>query len=194
VLTDCGDAHERDLAAAQGLRHVDVRVTARKRPLAGLLAEPRDARLRSARAEDIPRLRDIAGSSHRETRFYADPDFPHRRADDMYALWIERSVSGDADHTLVACHEDLVVGYMTGKLEPAEGRLVLMSVDARYRGLGLGRALTVGMLQWFGERGLDSGYLTTQDGDTPAMRLYQRLQFTFDRREHWYHWWPGRTR
>jgi ribosomal protein S18 acetylase RimI-like enzyme len=194
VLSDAGDAAERALAAANGLRHVDIRVTARKAPLSALAAEPVDPRLRAATAADVPQLRRIAAESHRETRFHADPRFPHARADEMYALWIERSVAGSADHVLVGEHDGRIVGYMTGKREADEGRLVLMSVDREFRGLGFGRALTVGMLKWFADRGHTSGYLTTQDGDTAAMRLYARLQFTFDRREHWYHWWPAAPR
>jgi ribosomal protein S18 acetylase RimI-like enzyme len=189
VLTDDGGRDERRLAEQCGLRPVDVRLSLRKSPLASLAAEPDDPRVRAATDEDIPRLREIAARSHRRTRFYADPHFPHGRADAMYAHWIERSVRSAADCVLVGEQAGTVVGYTSGTLEKEQGRVALVAVDEAYRRGGLGRALTTGVLKWFSARGVDSASVVTQGGGTPAVRLYEQLGFVPVRRQQWYHWW-----
>jgi ribosomal protein S18 acetylase RimI-like enzyme len=190
VLTDGGGPDERRLAEERGVRPVDVRLSLFKTPLASLAAEPDDLRVRAATEHDIPRLREIAARSHRGTRFYADPRFPHPQADAMYAHWIEHSIRNAADCVLVGEQAGTVVGYISGTLEPGQGRVALVAVDEPYRGGGLGRGLTMGVLKWFGARGLDAAAVVTQGGETPAVRLYARLGFVPVRRQQWYHWWP----
>ena len=192
ILTDAGDEAERSVATAAGCRAVDERLTIRKAMTVADLPPP-DPRLRPARAEDIPTLRRIASISHYDSRFYKDPGFPRSRCDELYAHWVESSVRGAADHTLVAEVDGRVLGYMTAKRERPYGRLCLMAVDPDARGTGLGRSLTVDMIRWFVLQGLHGGYLTTQGGDTIANKLYERLSFEHIARQYWYHYWPART-
>jgi hypothetical protein len=103
------------------IRHLDagsfqlvgVRVT---------LARPAEAgrgdvrgHVRRAVAGDIPDLRDIASSAHRDTRFHADSRFGAARSDELYATWIENSVRGYADRVLVAERDRAPAGYLTSR-------------------------------------------------------------------------------
>ncbi|MDQ3823745.1 MAG: hypothetical protein M3321_10965, partial [Actinomycetota bacterium] len=80
-----------------GFRLVDVRVE-----LGRASAGAERSTLRPARAADEPTLRRLARANHRITRFYADPNFPDARCDDLYETWIARSLEGWADAVLVA--------------------------------------------------------------------------------------------
>ena len=101
--------------------------------------------VRRAVGGDIPALRDIASSAHRDTRFHADDRFDAARSDELYATWIENSVRGYANQVLVAECDNAPVGYLTLHVdEPDAGRTArigLFAVHDRYRNQGIGRDL-----------------------------------------------------
>ena len=87
LLADSEDADTLRSAAAAGFRVVDIRVT-----LSGDIPQAIDqAGIRVAIADDLPFLTQIAQSSHRDSRFYADGRFSWVRCDALFAAWIERS-------------------------------------------------------------------------------------------------------
>ena len=82
------------LLEAEGFQLVGVRVTL-ARPAESGRGDVR-GHVRRAVGGDIPALRDIASSAHRDTRFHADDRFDAARSDELCATWIENSVRGYA--------------------------------------------------------------------------------------------------
>jgi dTDP-4-amino-4,6-dideoxy-D-galactose acyltransferase len=76
-----GSAHAAERA---GFRLMDVRTE--------LACVPQPAELptsvRDAHDDDADALRAIAAASHGVTRFYADPNFPDERCDELYDTWM----------------------------------------------------------------------------------------------------------
>jgi mycothiol synthase len=60
------------------------------------------------------------------------------------------------------------------------GEIYVIAVDPDFAGLGLGRALTLAGLDHLASKGLRIGMLYVDAGNTPAVRLYEKLGFTVD--------------
>lgn len=59
------------------------------------------------------------------------------------------------------------------------GEIYVIAADPDFHGLGLGRALTLAGLQWLhDDRGITTGMLYVDGGNTAARRLYTKLGFT----------------
>lgn len=171
-----------------GFRLVDVRIEL-GRPAAG---DERSS-LRPARDDDLPVLRELARANHRITRFYADPNFPDERCDDLYGTWISRSFEGWADAVLVAELEGRPAGYVScHALEWGWGSIGLIGVAPDAQGRGLGRALVEGAVVWSRERGLERVMVVTQARNVPALRTFEGCGFRTDDVGLWFHRWYDR--
>lgn len=62
--------------------------------------------------------------------------------------------------------------------DPAMGEIFVIAADPSTHGTGLGRALTVGGLQYLHGRGLEIGMLYVEHDNEAAVSLYERLGFT----------------
>lgn len=179
-----------------GFQLVGVRVTLARHAPAG----SGDVRgnVRSAVEADIPVLRDIASSAHRDTRFYADRRFDAARCDELYATWIENSVGGYADHVLVAERDNAPVGYLTlhvakpGPAPDAAGRparIGLFAVHERYRNQGVGRDLLRTAAQVLAEGDVTETSVVTAGRNIGALSLYRSEGFKTLDVALWYHRW-----
>ena len=89
-------------AERHGFDLVDVRVTYRLSPIQLPKIQPKTAApaIRPAVPDDIPALRQIAGSAHRDSRFFNDPHFDRDKARQLYETWIDSESRGRADQVL----------------------------------------------------------------------------------------------
>jgi ribosomal protein S18 acetylase RimI-like enzyme len=177
-----------------GFELVGVRVTL-ERPAAAGGGDVR-GRVRLANPGDIPCLREIALSSHRDTRFHADGRFDPARADELYATWIEKSVHGYADQVLVAERDDAPVGYLTlhiGAPDPAAvgrtARIGIFAVHERYRNQGIGRDLLRAAAHAPGMDSVRETSVVTAGRNVAALGLYKSEGFKTIDVALWYHRW-----
>lgn len=175
------------LAELNGFRFVDVRLTLEHR----LKTEPNPGgQVRHCRESDIPVLRAIAAVSHRDSRFYYDPDFPDEQCDALYETWIERSFAGYADAVLVAEGDSGPAGYISCHVsEDGTGSIGLFAVAEHARGHGVGRGLVNAALAHFRGRGVSRVMVVTQGRNCAAQRLYQSCGFQTCSLQIWYHRW-----
>ncbi len=193
LLCAADDAATTRAAQEQGFRVVDVRVTLD----VVLQSEREPARerttdlVRPARASDVPALRALAATSHTTSRFYNDGRFDARLCDELYATWIENSVSaGFADVVLVAEEQAQLAGYLTCKRrDDGAGEIGLVAVAPFAQGHGIGRALVERGLAWFRERRCARASVVTQGNNVRAQRLYQSAGFRTADVRLWHHRW-----
>jgi GNAT superfamily N-acetyltransferase len=200
-LCSLDDSATQRLLNEHGFQSVGVRVTL-VRPAGSDIAGD-SARFRTARPEDIPRLRAIALTSHRDTRFHADRHFDPARCDELYATWIEKSVQGYATHVIVAERDAAAVGYVTlhvdekapapSKRQRVEGasrtaRIGLFAVDEQWRGRGIGRDLLRHAGQLLLKEGVGDTSVVTP-GSAGALTLYKSAGFRTTDESLWYHRW-----
>ena len=192
LLCNADDVDGVGLAEDNGFRFVDVRMTLEMRLGPNTIARRPAERvhIRPCTPSDIPDLRAIARVSHRDSRFYCDPNFPAARCDHLYETWIERSCCGYADAVLVADTRGRCVGYISCHLQgEREGKIGLVAVAEGEQGRGLGGALLHQSLRWFAERNAQLVTVVTQARNVRAQRLYQKAGFLTRSVELWCHRW-----
>jgi len=195
LRSDVEDLATRRMAEDRGFRLVDLRVTYAM-DLASVEPSPArgpDDAVRLARREDVPELRALAAASHTNTRFWSDERFAREDCAELYAIWIEKSVQGNANVVFVGEHEGRVAGYFTCLLKPDKvGEVGLVAVAPVARGRGLARVLTDHAIGWFRERGCARVIVATQGSNVPGRRLYENMGFRSSALELWHHGWLDR--
>lgn len=183
------------LAEDAGFNLVDIRMELFYRGIRPLNTQrgdiARSVLLREARSHDIDTLRNIAGSSYRDTRFFYDERFPRHLSILLYKEWIGRSCEGYADQVLIAEANGESVGYITCNLDKSAdlGTIGLVGVNEAVRERGIGQTLVNGALDWFSSREISNVKVITQGRNFAAQRLYQRSGFLTESVHLWYHKW-----
>jgi dTDP-4-amino-4,6-dideoxy-D-galactose acyltransferase len=189
-LADADDPESVRAAEENGFRLVDVRVTLDRSVPADAAAAHADDGIRPATPTDVPRLISIARVSHRNTRFHRDVRFDAQRADELYAVWIERAVSGALAHAVWVVDAGAgPLGYLAASRDGTRSSISLVAIDSSHRGLGYGERLMRTALGWSGAQGLNRMTAVTQGHDAAAVRFYERSGFTVQQVQFWYHFW-----
>jgi len=206
-FADSADDLTVSLAEEHGYHLVDVRLTM-ERSCAGITTPStgntsdddgshgsRVATIRPATEMDLPVLMELAGTSHKDTRFFYDRHIPAGKSIDLYRTWIEKSVRGWAQLVLVADAGSAANGYVTGHLpkEQDAGSIGLIAVAAGARGRGLGGRLVDGAVANLAARGARRVSVVTQARNLAAQRLYLRCGFLTCALQLCYHKWFDRT-
>ncbi len=186
---------ERDtiqLAELQGFQLINVHVTLAARLLSTYAGTWQDDGIREAAPADIPALREIAGHSYTDSRFYQDGRFPAFLCDEMYRGWIEKSCHGYADIVLVAEQDARPAGYICCHLKgDGSGQIGLMGAIGGMKNQAVVRQLVHHALCWFQEREVRDVAVVTPGNNITAQRLYQRSGFLTRGTQLWYHLWPA---
>ena len=167
---------------------VDERVTLELQPIPPVSSPPADSR--AARESDIPALREIAATAHRDSRFYHDSHFDRQRCDELYRVWIEKSCRGWADHVTVVERDGHAIGYLTVHLREGDSASIgLVGVNAAYRRQGIGARLMGGALSWISSRSVTRVWTATQGRNAASQGFFQNAGFRQTGRAIWYHRW-----
>jgi len=129
------------------------------------------------------------------SRFHCDPRFPRDKFEELYRIWIERSVRRElADVVLVARDATEptsgLLGMVTVSAAEAAGSIGLIAVAEMARGRGVGRRLIEAAHVWMRQCDAVEGRVVTQRANLPACRLYERAGYRLSTVEHYYHFWP----
>jgi dTDP-4-amino-4,6-dideoxy-D-galactose acyltransferase len=149
--------------------------------------------VRLATENDVAALTRIASSSHRDTRFYADPHFDVSRCDRLYEVWIENSCGGFADAVFVApIAAGEAAGYVTCHIdEPRRGHIGLFAVAPGQQGQGYGTTLLDAAIDWFSARGVGDVTIATQLRNVRALQFYAGAGMIIRSVGLWFHLWPA---
>ena len=95
--------------------------------------------------------------------------------------WSERSFRNELDHPngmfLVAKDLGKVVGYAGEWFVVDEAHITTVAVDPAYRRKGIGRRLTIALLEEAKTRNMDCSTLEVRSGNEAAIELYKQLGF-----------------
>jgi dTDP-4-amino-4,6-dideoxy-D-galactose acyltransferase len=175
---DANDRSSCHAAEQGGARQVDLRMSYELDLLRAPKIEARPD-IRSATASDIPALERIAETAHRDSRFYFDGRFEEAKVNDLYRIWIRKSVARTfADEVLTIDIEAVPAGYVTLSMKETEAEIGLIAVADSARGGGIGRALVQAAISTTIQRGAKRLSVVTQGRNAAAQRLYQRAGFT----------------
>jgi dTDP-4-amino-4,6-dideoxy-D-galactose acyltransferase len=188
LLADPNDSLTVRTAEDHGYRFVDLRLTFTR----ALKADQQftlSPHIRAYRDDDLDPLIAIARTGYTDSRFYFDPAFPRDKCDLFYETWVRNSTNGSgfADFVLVAEHNGLSAGFISGKCRGTIGHIGLVGVAAAARGQALGQALVNAAGAEFTARGMTRVEVVTQGRNLTAQRLYQRSGFLTHDLGLWYH-------
>ncbi|MBW7885350.1 MAG: GNAT family N-acetyltransferase [Caldilineaceae bacterium] len=132
----------------------------------------------------------LAIQSGEYSRFFIDPAVPRERFEELYTIWIERSVTKQlADEVLVIRHQNRIAGMVTVRANDEVGEIGLIAVDSAYRGKGYGTTLIREAHLWLAVQGCTSCRVVTQGANIPACRLYTKAGYTVENSESVFHLW-----
>lgn len=141
-------------------------------------------------ADSRDALRALAVQSAGHSRYAVDARIPPGKLEQLYHIWIDRSVAREiADEVLVVEVDRAIAGMVTLGRKQGRGDIGLVAVDARHRGQGLGAVLVDAASAWFHARGEPAVQVVTQGANEAACRLYRRCGFVVERVERFYHFW-----
>jgi GNAT superfamily N-acetyltransferase len=128
-----------------------------------------------ATQKDVPDLKKLIPSLFPESRFYHDPFFSRKEADNLYRAWIENSVNGrEADIVFYIPRTGFITCKKTGK---HSGKIVLIGIRKSSRGKGYGSALLFRAMEWFAGQGTDFVTVRTQLKNLQGINFYLRCGF-----------------
>lgn len=124
------------------------------------------------------------------SRFKVDAGFPVGAWENLYKLWMQKSIDRTiADDVLVIRDGSVVAGIVTIRVRDEVGEIGLLGVLEKYRGNGYGAALLSKAVQCLEGRGVAEVTVVTQ-GDNKASRgLYENAGFSLSAVSNFYHFW-----
>ncbi|MEW6366236.1 MAG: GNAT family N-acetyltransferase [Acidobacteriota bacterium] len=138
-----------------------------------------------------PDLISLAIQAGEHSRFAVDPLIPRNKFEELYTIWIKKSVDKTlADDVLVAASGGAITGMITVGRKGSRGDIGLVAVDREWRGRKLGEALVRAALRWFARNNLERVQVVTQGSNAGANRLYAKCGFSIEKQEYYYHFWP----
>ncbi len=180
------DTDGRRLLEESGFRAIGTLITYRLDLCDGFSNEG----VRVAGPIDVAPCARIAEVAHRTDRFHADPLIPGEIADAIKVAWVQNAFAGRADQVLVCDEGGGVAGFNVCIWRPPIGVIDLVAVAARARGKGVARRLIAAMAKDASGMGLEAIEAGTQENNSAARALYQRLGFLPARRQIDFHWTP----
>ena len=141
-------------------------------------------------AADAARLEELAVAAGVHSRFRVDPSFPRERFEEMYRIWMRRSLAGElADAVLKIGARGAIDAMVTVQRQGDDAVIGLLAVDAAQRGRGLGSALVQAVLRWGCARALHRARVVTQGANREACKLYEGSGYLCVDRLFYYHAW-----
>lgn len=136
--------------------------------------------LRLAKSADLEQLASITKGAFSLSRFYADRCFDKEKVEQMYQIWIRKSVTGDFDDAVIVAEAaSELLGYATCRLNhlPSVGRIGLICVDESFQGRGVGLTLKQYSVWWFQQQGMRRSYAGTQVSNIGSQIINHRADF-----------------
>jgi dTDP-4-amino-4,6-dideoxy-D-galactose acyltransferase len=137
-----------------------------------------------------PELVGLAFESGIFSRFKLDQHFSQEKYEELYKIWISRSVDkAIADAVFVARNNGRIVAMVTVSSRDEIGVIGLIAVEEGMRGNNVGKDLIATAHTWYIARGCTIGRVTTQGINHVACKLYERCGYTVERIHNYYHFW-----
>lgn len=178
-------------AEKAGFHFIDIRLTFEARLGASIASPEKIKGFDFALANDshIRELLHISAGLYKDTRYYADVNFPRDKVSMLYDRWVINAVQGTFDHL---CYGLFITGQPIGFctvrfIDNKNCILGLFGIAESYQRQSFGKYLLQLVMVDLYERGFSSVQVVTQGKNIGAQRVYQGLQFKTLRVDMWYH-------
>ncbi|MDE2184852.1 MAG: GNAT family N-acetyltransferase [Alphaproteobacteria bacterium] len=124
------------------------------------------------------------------SRFRADPQVPEGLCEELYRIWMYKSITGElANALLIEWDGGDPIGFVTLYRRGKMAVIGLIAVAADRRNQGIARRLLNRAAEWSAADGCSEVELVTQARNTPAVSAYERIGFTLHDLTNVYHFW-----
>lgn len=139
-----------------------------------------------------PELEELAIRSGIFSRFAIDPKIGAGKFQELYSLWLKRSLSKEiASETIVCRKEKKIVGFVTlsTDMDTRKAKIGLIAVAHGMEGLGIGTKLIIAAQHISWKNKCTQLDVVTQKRNEAAMRLYSKNGFKIKEELNTYHFW-----
>ncbi len=145
--------------------------------------QPTAPLVRQARITDIAPLQALAATAFVRSRFVTDPFFDAEANVKLHREWVKNLFGGLAQAIFVCEIDGNVAGFVSNSVNATEARIALIATNARYRRMGIGKALVAKAVNWSHDQGVPNAHVKTQAHNYPALALYHRAGYVVSKTE-----------
>ncbi len=139
------------------------------------------------RKEDIIKIGIQSGT---QSRFKIDPQISEEKFEELYRLWMEKSLQGElADLVLVCREEEENRGIITLGINEDQGFVGLFAVKEQFRGRGYGSLLLQATENWLLDQKVNQLEIVTQGFSKLSVDFYKKSGFEIKKTQYVYHYW-----
>lgn len=139
---------------------------------------------------EIEQLYQLAYLSGKYSRYKIDTEFASGKFEEMYRLWIDRSISGEIADYLYYIEEDgAVCAFVTLKIVSQKGVIGLIATSEKSQGKGMGKALILKCEETLRLKGVKQLSVATQAKNNTACLFYEKCKMKIVERNFIYHSW-----
>ena len=135
-------------------------------------------------------LLNLALQSGEFSRFKVDCNFKKGTFENLYKLWIEKSIYREiASEVFVYLEKDAPIGFITIQINGSTADIGLFAVNVNERNKAIGKKLLVKAEEYCKENFVKNIRVVTQRNNISAMNFYQKNGFKLVQNENIYHKW-----
>jgi dTDP-4-amino-4,6-dideoxy-D-galactose acyltransferase len=178
----CDNADHSSIYSAEnyGFHLADVRMTLEKKleENEGENSLPRSMIFKKALRQDIDELKKVSMGLFRSSRYYKYLNFDIDKVDQMFQIWIEKSVLGKIDDELyyIKNNTDIMTFCSLGYHRNVAS-IGLFGVNKAYRDQKLATLMLTKIFEFLRQRHFDKVILITQGRNSSALITYQKSGF-----------------
>lgn len=133
----------------------------------------------------------IGKQSGSYSRFNVDPDIPHQKFEELYSIWMKKSISREiADEVFVFRNKNKIIGgVITIGIKNGRGEIGILAVDESFRGQHVGTLLIQQSKKYCYEKKIPELQVVTQQKNLQACRFYEKCGFKAEDIINVYHYW-----
>lgn len=178
-----GDVARAQALAAAGFHPVEtsfeLSLPLARRANAAAVRFPGGLVLRPALEADRDAVVAIARTAFGDDRYHLDPAVPDERADERFAVWVQRAFAAGEPVFVLAGEDGRVIGFFHVREDGADVDLSLAAVHADVRRAGLGPLLYAAMLDECRARGHRAAHTRIAAQNLDVLNVYVHLGFQF---------------
>lgn len=196
--SDCNSAGSKEAGLSAGGVLVDRKVTyllELKNAVSGETGTSHEIREYASR-QCNETLEGLAIASGAHSRFRVDPRIPEERYEELFRIWMRRSVAREMADTVLVAHNDRndVVGVVTVGTAGNRGALGLLAVAPECQGKGRGKALVRAANRELMSRRHDAAQIVTQGSNSAGCRLFESAGYETEKAQNVFHFWLDQIR
>lgn len=132
---------------------------------------------------------EIAGSSFKYSRFFNDPNFPKKQAENIYLHWTECAFNQKNKYFIINEIEGQIIGYILFSIDKKYIKIELIAVSEKFKGKKVGKSLIKSLESFSIKKGINVIKVGTQVDNVSAVQFYEKMGFKYSGCLSLYHLW-----